>query len=124
MFAPTAKVNPESASCQPEQLKIFELPPTCNDIVEVRDVSIDSDVNTKANDMAGPEFSVNTGEDMFCDLSKTQLFLKFQLLSADGSIIPEKTVVGPVNNISKYLYTIYFIVKYLHKKYIFHFNFE
>ena len=89
--------HPESCACSKSEMDLFSVPPT--------QVVIDKGNWEKINPIAGLsvpyEFEISGTGDQYIDLEETQLYVKCQIVKADGSDLvhtgdtPDK--VGPIN---------------------------
>ena len=85
----------DSPECAKSELELFSLPPTQTVIERGQWVEFHPLANVSD---AGPlELNVSGSGEEYLDLSQTQLYVKAKILNNDGTILKDKSKVGPVN---------------------------
>ena len=96
-------LHSQSSECLKSELDLFSVPPTQTSIegggyVEYNPIS-------SLNHAAPIEFVVNGSGQEYIDLANTQIYVKTQIVQANGDNIPNDAAVGPVNNLLHSLFS-------------------
>lgn len=91
----TSLIHKDSAACAKSELDLFFLPPTQTAIEKGQFIEFHPLANIRDG---GPvEFNISGNGDEYMDLSASYVYVKAKLVKPDGSPLPEKEGVAPVN---------------------------
>lgn len=88
-------IHKDSIACAKSELDLFCFPPTQTAIEKGQFIEYHPIANIKDG---GPvEFNISGSGEEYMDLSSSYLYVKVKIVKSDGSVLPEKEAVAPVN---------------------------
>lgn len=91
----TALIHKDSSPCAKSELDLFVIPPTQTAIEKGQFIEYHPLANIRDG---GPvEFNISGSGEEYLDLSASYLYVKVKITKSDGSPLPEKEPVAPVN---------------------------